>query len=88
MYENTTTRIKFNWGLSEEFQSECVVKQGDVSYESYIVQYFYKWYVKVLQSHSCDPVIINGVSINCLLYADISVLLSNSKSGYNIVLIF
>ena len=80
MYANTTTRIKFNCGLSEEFHSECGVKQGDVL-SPLLFNIFINDIVKVLQSDSSDPVIINGVSINCLLYADDIVLLSNSKSG-------
>jgi hypothetical protein len=80
MYEITKNKIKFVDGLSKEFTSECVVKQGDISNPS-IFNIFMNGIVEELKSGNCYPVHIGEISVNCLLYADVIVLLSESKFG-------
>ena len=81
MYEDTSTRIKFSNGLSDPFPSERGVKQGDVLSPT-LFNIFIDGVVSDLKSEpKCEPVIINDLSINCLLYADDVILLSNSKNG-------
>ena len=80
MYVNTTTRIKFTNGLSTAFTSERGVKQGDVLSPT-LFNIFIDDVVKDLINGNCDPVRIGGLSVNCLLYADDIVLLSESKTG-------
>ena len=80
MYENTKTKIKFASGLSKAFTSECGVKQGDILSPS-LFNIFINGIVDELKAGNCDPVQIGEISVNCLLYADDIVLLSESKSG-------
>ena len=81
MYKDTNARLKFSNGLSETFPSECGVKQGDVLSPT-LFNIFIDGIVSDLRSErNCEPVVINGMSINCLLYADDIILLSDSKEG-------
>lgn len=81
MYSNTTSRIKFSDGLGKIFNSECGVKQGDVLSPT-LFNIFIDGIVSDLkQNVKCEPVHVNNLNVNCLLYADDIVILSESKSG-------
>ncbi|CAG2188155.1 unnamed protein product [Mytilus edulis] len=80
MYDDTTCRIKFQNGLSEEFVSNRGVKQGDVL-SPLLFNLYINNLVKSLQDANTDPIVIGDTTINSLLFADDIVLLSNSEKG-------
>ncbi|CAG2229900.1 unnamed protein product [Mytilus edulis] len=80
MYDDTTCRIKFQNGLSEEFISNRGVKQGDVL-SPLLFNLYINNLVKSLQDANTDPIVIGDTTINSLLFADDIVLLSNSEKG-------
>lgn len=64
------------------FNSECGVKQGDC-FSPTIFNIFNDDIVNDLKQHvKCKPVDVNNLYVNCLLYADDIVILSESKSGF------
>ena len=80
MYEDTCCRIKFSNGISDEFPSTCGVKLGDVL-SPLLFTLFINDLVKSLDSSECDPVVSGDLTINSLLYADDTILLSNSEEA-------
>ena len=80
MYKDTKYRIKFRSGIFKEFPSMCGVKQGYIL-SPLLFNLFINDLVKSLEASGCDPTIVNGLSINSLLYADDIILLSDSKEG-------
>ncbi len=80
MYDNATSKLKFQNGLTEEFESKCGVKQGDVL-SPLLFNLYINDLVKELNLNDVDPITIGETSINSLLFADDIVLLSNSEKG-------
>ena len=80
MYNNVKYRVKTNNCLTEDFNSKIGVKQG--CNLSPTLFFFFKWPLKFLDPVRIDaPIILDSLSINCLLYADDLLLISESKSG-------
>ena len=80
MYGSTTNEIKITHGLSDSFEANRGVKQGDVL-SPLLFNIFMNNIVDELKNANCDPINIGNMNINCLLYADDLVLLSSSSSG-------
>jgi hypothetical protein len=79
MYSNTVNYVKMSNGLSPPFPSNIGVKQGCV-----LSPTLFKLYVKDLPDvfdQSCHPVTLLSSKINCMMYADDTVLLSESAEG-------
>ena len=72
MYSDVQYRVKINNLLSPPIESCVGVKQGCVLSPLLFPQFFYD---------SCDPVSINQFKLNCLMFADDVVLLSETASG-------
>ena len=80
MYDVTCCRIKFLNGISEEFPSTCCIKQGD-ALSPLLFNLFLNDLVETLSTAECDPIVIDDLTVNSLLYADDIILLSNSEDG-------
>ena len=81
MYVNVKSKLSVKCGdyLSDSFTSQIGVRQGDV-----LSPLLFNLYINDLVTmfnHDCNPVKLNDQSVNCLLYADDIVLLSESQDG-------
>lgn len=73
-------KIKFSNDLSEPFISERGVKQGDV-WSPLLLNFFIDDITKKLENNIYYPVVLGGIRVSILLYADDIVLISQSKEG-------
>ena len=79
MYERTELCVKVEDQVTDFFPSSIGVRQGDN-----ISPNLFKLYINDLPKifdDSCEPVQLNDISINCLMYADDVVLLSKTSEG-------
>jgi len=79
MYRTVSFTIKCNGGITDSFHSTVGVKQGCI-----LSPLFFNVFLSDLPNifdNSCDPVYLGGSSLNCLLYADDLIILSESASG-------
>ena len=79
MYKNNKIFVKLSEGLLEPFESTISVKQGCV-----FSPILFNLYIdKICNSFdkSCDPVQVNDIELNCLLWADDLLLISKSDVG-------
>ena len=81
MYSQTKYAVKVDNRISEPFLSSVGVKQGCVL--SPLLFNLYLSDLPCIFDNSCDPVSVNALSTNCLLFADDLVLLSESSQGLN-----
>ncbi|CAC5392826.1 unnamed protein product [Mytilus coruscus] len=79
MYSNNILCIKTRNMLTADFRSCIGVRQGDNLSPSLFKMFINDF--KSLLDETCDPVLLSNISLNCLLYADDLVLLSESKIG-------
>ena len=80
MYERTSQSLKINGGISEEFRTYKGVRQGCILSPK-LFNLFINDIPNIFDA-SCKPVNIHDdVSINCLMYADDLVILSESSAG-------
>jgi hypothetical protein len=79
IYSNTKYAIKMSDGLSEEFNSNVGIKQGCVL--SPILFNIFLSDLPCISDQSCDPIELFDININCLMFADDLVLMSNSAIG-------
>ena len=79
MYSTVFYRVKLNGTLSSRIPSNVGVKQGCV-----LSPLLFNLFISDLPdifSDYCDPVNLNGVNLNCLMFADDLVLISESHTG-------
>ena len=79
MYKNNKIYVKLSDGLLEPFISTISVKQGCVFSPLLFNLYIDK--IGTIFDQTCDPVTIENDKINCLLWADDLLLISESASG-------
>ena len=79
MYQKVKYCIKTKHGLTESFLSNIGVKQGCVL--SPILFNLFLSDLPDIFDATCDPVSLHDLNLNCLLYADDLVLLSESANG-------
>ena len=79
MYKNNKIFVKLSEGLLEPFESTISVKQGCVF--SPILFNLYIDKICNLFDKSCDPVLVNDIELNCLLWAFDLLLVSKSDVG-------
>ena len=79
MYLGNKLRIRIGNSLTEEFESELGVRQGDT-----LSPNLFKIFINDLPSifdEDCDAVSLGDCNLNCLMYADDVILLSKSEIG-------
>ena len=79
MYMENTLRIRVKDKITDSFETNIGVRQGDN-----LSPDLFKIFINDLPNtfnEDCSPVEIGNIKLNCLLYADDVVLLSDTKSG-------
>lgn len=80
MYSNSKFVVKKDNILSQSGKSERGVRQGD-SLSPLLFNIFINDIDKIFDQSVSDPVVLNSTKLNCLIYADDVLLLSESKEG-------
>lgn len=78
MYDDVQLSIRIEGGISDSFEVKSGVKQGCT-----LSPNLFNIFTRDLPDSfiDCDPVFINDNPISCLMYADDTILLSNSAAG-------
>ena len=80
MYKSTELSVRIDMeNLSDNFTSNIGVRQGD-NISHTLFKIFINDLVNVFND-SCDPVSLNCLKLNCLMYADDLVLMSETAEG-------
>jgi hypothetical protein len=79
MYSSVNLPVKLDKGCTPFFKSQVGVKQG-CNLSPTLFNMFINGIPDLFNS-SCDPVQLGKTDLNCLLYADDLILLSESKTG-------
>ena len=79
MYKNNKIFVKTSNGILQPFESTISVKQGCV-FSPLLFNLYINKVCEIFDS-SCDPVKIDKTDLNCLLWADDLLLISQSESG-------
>ena len=79
MYMDNILRVKIGHGLTDEFHSELGVRQGDTLSPN-LFKIFINDLVDIFED-DCDAVSMGNLNMNCLMYADDLILLSQSETG-------
>ena len=79
MYDRVVSAVKVKSGLTASFTPLVGVRQG-CSLSPTLFNIFVNDIVDIFNS-TCDPLIMGECKINCLLYADDLILLSESEHG-------
>ena len=85
MYSSTKARVKLQQGMSEEYQPNVGIRQGDCL-SPLIFNLFINDLSEDLQNGVSDPVTIGEISLTHLLFADDLMLMSRSPTGLQGVL--
>ena len=82
LYDNTLSCVKLSRGLTNSFKSSVGVRQG-CNLSPILFNIFINDLIKLFSpsDHSCFPVKLKSVSLNCLLYADDLLLMSETETG-------
>ena len=79
MYEKVSFSVKCEGGLTDDFDTTDGVKQGCI-----LSPFFFNVFLSDLPSifdNTCDPVQLNISPLQCLLYADDLIIMSESARG-------
>ena len=79
MYANYVLMVKIGQGFTDEFRSELGERQGDTLSPN-LFKIFINDLVDIFDS-SCDAFTVGDFPLNCLLYADDLILISESEKG-------
>ena len=82
LYDNTLSCVKLSGGLTNSFKSSVGVHQG-CNLSPILFNIFIDDLIELFSpsDHSCFPVKLKSVSLNCLLYADDLLLMSETETG-------
>ena len=84
IYSSVYYKLKLNRKLTDKINSNIGVKQGCIMSPTLFNIYLSD--ICSIFDNSCQPVTAYDIQINCLLYADDMVLLSESQSGLQMCL--
>ena len=79
MYVDNILRLKIGNGLTEEFYSEIGVNQGD-NLSPNLLKKFIIDFAEIFDKE-CGGTTLGDIEINCLMYADDVILVSESEKG-------
>ena len=79
MYKSVRYAVKVNGDVYEPFDSQVGVKQGCVM-SPLLFNLYLSDFPDIFDS-TCEPVKINNTSVNCLMFADYIVIMSESGQG-------
>ena len=79
MYKSVRYAVKVNGDVYEPFDSQVGVKQGCVM-SPLLFNLYLSDFPDIFDS-TCEPVMINNTSVNCLMFADDIVIMSESAQG-------
>ena len=80
MYSNVNLQVLVQDGLTKTFTSNVGVRQGD-NLSPTLFNIFINDLPQMLYEDHCYPLTLGNTSINCLLYADDLLILSENKAG-------
>ena len=80
MYEDVTYKVKLPSNLSQSFTTSCGVKQG-CNLSPTLFNIFVNDFPDSLGEVSDHPIDIDGIKLNCILYADDLMLISETAEG-------
>ena len=82
MYSNLEAQVNMNGMLGPSFNITIGTRQG-CNLSPSLFNLFIDDLPSILQKGNCDPVCLNTININALMYADDTLLLSKSEKGLN-----
>ena len=80
MYNQLECRVKLSGELSSSFKSHIGTRQG-CPLSATLYNIYTNDLPKILKNNKCKPVKLNKTSLNCLMYADDIVVLSETSDG-------
>ena len=80
IYENYRIQIKIQDGLTENISTNVGVKQGCVLSPT-LFNFYINDLAGIFKDEDCKPITLYNEKLNCLMYADDLILLSESKEG-------
>ena len=82
MYEDLQLSVKLSDGLTPIFDTLLAVRQG-CNLSPLLFNLFVNEILQELKDNSCEPIKLQQKDINCLMYADDLLIVSETEAGFN-----